>query len=111
MGRKVETARKSQRIGIGVLANGLQGLAEPGFSVAVVDHQRGTAAVGYAPAELNRRGVGTPFEDRACARRLQTRRQQRLKKRYRFGRDGESELVIGVDLDPALVPAAVGFNR
>src|SRR5438552_6504971 len=104
MGRKVQTAWKSQRIGIGVLANRLQSLTEPGFSVTVVDHQRGAAAVGDAPAELNRRGVGTPFEDRACARHLQIRWQQRLKKRYRFGRDGEGELLVGVDLDPALVP-------
>ena len=111
MGSEVETAWESQRIGIGVLADRLQVFAESGFSVTVVDHQSSTAAVSDAPAEFNCRGVGAPFEDRARARRLQSRRQQRLKKRQRFRCDGKGELIGGIDLDPAFVPAALGFNR
>ena len=93
-----------------MLAHGLQSLAQAGFGMAIVDDKASAAVVGDAPPEINCRGVGAPFEDRARARRPQGRWQQRLKKRHRFGCDREGELPVRINLDPALVPAPLGLD-
>ena len=65
---EIDVAGRGQRIGIGVLADRLQGVADGAFGMAVVDHQRGAAVAREPPAELQRDGVGAPFEDRAVGR-------------------------------------------
>ena len=111
VGGEVEMTRICEGVGVGVLADSLQGFAERGFGVAIVDHQRGALVVGDAPADLYRRGVGAPFENCACARRTQCRRQQVLEKRHRLRRDREGQLSRRINLDPPLVPAAIGLYR
>src|SRR5262245_15924624 len=91
-------------------ADRLERLPDAGSYVAIIDHQRSTAAIRNTPADLHRLGVATPFEDRARARGTELCRQQGLEKWQWFRGDCESKLVACVDLDPALVPAAVRFH-
>src|SRR4029078_11078888 len=107
VGSKIEFARRGQRIRVSMPADGLEGLSDARFHGTVVDHQGGAAAIRDAPADLHRLSVATPFEDRARARGTELRRQQSLKKRKWFRRYRESKLIVGVDLNPTLVPAAV----
>jgi hypothetical protein len=47
---EVEISGICQGVGEGVLADGLPGLAEAAFNMAIVDDERGTATVGDTPA-------------------------------------------------------------
>ncbi len=62
---EIDQARRQQRIGEFVPADGLQGIADGALAMAVVDDQRGAAGAHHAPADLERDVVGAPFEDRA----------------------------------------------
>src|SRR5262249_30785120 len=75
----------------------------------VVDHQRGAFVVRYAPADLDGRGVGAPFEDSACVRRTQCRWQQILEEGHRLRRDCEGEVSGRINLDSPFMPAAFGL--
>src|SRR5215470_17459169 len=79
--------------------------------MAIVDDQGGPAIIGDTSAEIDCRGVSTPFEDRADTRRLQSRWQQSLEKRNWIGRDGECEFTIRINLDPTLMPTTFGPDR
>src|SRR6187399_3107621 len=93
-----------------MLADSLERFPHAGFHMAIVDHQGSPAAIRNASADLHCLGIATPFEDRARARRTELCGQQGLKKRKWFRSDRESKLIVGVDLNPALVPTAVGLN-
>ena len=108
---EIEAAGRAERVGIGVLADRLQRVADGGLGVAVVDHQRGAAVVHQAPAQLHRDVVGAPFEDRAVRRVAQRRRQYAVEVRDRIARDREHEPAGGIDADEALVPALFGPDR
>ena len=73
---EVEIASICQRVGESVLADGLQGLAEAAFDMAIVDDERRASTVGDAAAQLYRLIVASPFKDCAGARRAQSGRQQ-----------------------------------
>src|SRR5262245_63683009 len=79
-------------------ADRLERLPDTGFYVAVIDHQRGTAAIRNAPANLHRLAVATPFKDRARARRTGLCRQQGLEKWQRLGGDREGRLSLSLIL-------------
>src|SRR5215831_14362156 len=68
MGGEIETARRSQRVGISMLADRLECLAQPRLDMTIIDDEGGAFVVGNALAELHAHCVAAPFEDRARAR-------------------------------------------
>src|SRR4029077_16689537 len=93
-----------------MLADSLERFPHAGFHMAIVDHQGSPAAIRNASADLHCLGIATPFEDRAPARRTELCRQEGLEKPKRFRGDRKSKLIGGGDLNPALVPTAVGLD-
>src|SRR5262245_54469731 len=111
MRSEVNGPRGSERIGVVVRANRLQGVAGGAFGVAVVDHQRGALWMSNAPAELERDIVGAPFKYFADLHVAQLRRQHLLEQRDGVARVAEAEPAALVELDHPLVPAVDAHHR
>ncbi len=107
---EVDAARRMQRVGESMTGHGLQSFAEATGRVAVVDDKSGTL-IAHATAELDRYGVGAPFEDGVLGRLTQFAGQGGVEVRQRIGRYADGQIAIGADLDDALVPAVRPFDR
>src|SRR5271163_2233950 len=88
----------------------LQRIAQAEMGMTVVDDQSRSFLAG-APAELKRNAIVAPFEDCAFGRLAQSARHRRLEMRQSFARGADDEVAVGRNLDDALMPAAVLFDR
>ena len=70
---EIDAARRRERIGEVMPADGLQGVADGALGMAVIDDQGGAAEAHHAPADLKGDGVGAPLENVADLRCAQAR--------------------------------------